>query len=226
MTRAEFIFNLPEITKGYRPATRVIEKLKNIDLLMVVGPSGVGKTSVINKLGIPIIPPDTTRDPRPEETNGRDFNFRQDFDQIVQEIQTGQFVQLVVGASGDLYATKADSYPDLGRAVLPVMANVLGIFRTLGFKSTQTVFITPPSHQEWFRRLSTHNLNQDQLDKRMKEARQSLHLSLLDNDMHFILNDDLDKAAAQIKSVLVGQIDLEREGAARSAALKISNALH
>jgi ABC-type lipoprotein export system ATPase subunit len=44
MTREEFLRSLPELVRDYRPAEDVATHIKNLDLLMVIGPSGVGKT--------------------------------------------------------------------------------------------------------------------------------------------------------------------------------------
>jgi guanylate kinase len=225
MTRDEFLNILPPLANSYKPAPHVLDKVKNVDLLMIIGPSGVGKTAIINQLGVFYVIVDTTRAPRPEEKDGKDFNFRQDYNQIVNEIKAGEFVQLVVGVSGDLYATQTAAYPDSGRAAMPVIAEAVPRFRSLGFQNTESFFITPPSYVEWMRRLSSHNLSQDHLERRYAEARRSLHLSLLDNETHFILNDDINGAVKQIKDMLQGNIDFELEGLARSIALNLSDIL-
>jgi guanylate kinase len=64
MTRDEFLKNLPEFVRNYQPASDVATHIKNLDLLMVIGPSGVGKTAVINRLNLKYIASDTTRLPR------------------------------------------------------------------------------------------------------------------------------------------------------------------
>src|SRR6266550_839801 len=111
MTSEEFRRQLPELVRNYRPAPDVLNKIKNLNLLMVIGPSGVGKTTIINRLGLRYVPSDTTRDSRLGEQEGVDFYFRKDYGQIVSELKNGQFVQAAVDSGGDLKATKASSYP-------------------------------------------------------------------------------------------------------------------
>lgn len=217
MTREDFIKILPSLAKNYRPAPASLERVKNISLLIIIGPSGVGKTSLINKLGLPYVPSDTTREPRPREKEGEDFYFLEDYDKVVTDIETGDFVQIAVGPAGDFYATRASSYPESGLAVMPIVSDVVPIFRQLGFKKTISAFIVPPSYEEWMRRMKTHPITQEQLTRRLAEAKRSLNFALTDGAVRLILNDDLDEAVQQIKQLLAGKIDEKREQLARKA---------
>jgi guanylate kinase len=223
MTRDQFNRLLPQLVKNYRPAAAVISQIKQIRLVMVIGPTGVGKSTIIGKLGLPYVPSHTTRKPRPGEVDGQDFYFLSDYGDVVKQIKAGVFVQMVAGVSGDLYATKASSYPASGMAVMPVLADVVPFFRKLGFGDTLSAFIVPPSYEEWMRRISTHGLPAEQKDKRLDEAKRSLAFALSDRQTHFILNDDLDKAVQQTKDALIGKSDEQREKQARAAAQEILN---
>jgi guanylate kinase len=218
MTRDEFSKQLPELVKNYKPATDVASHIKNLDLLMVVGPSGSGKTAIINRLHLKYIVSHTTRDLRADEKEGIDYYFRQDYDQIINEIKEGRFVQVAVDSGGDLKATRDDAYPDSGIAVMAVIASVVPGYRQLGFRKTISVFITPPSFEEWMQRLDVHELSAEQQALRLAEAARSLEFALNDKDVHLILNDDIIEAVNQVKNVLEGNIDQERENEARSIA--------
>lgn len=218
MTRAEFLKQLPELVVNYNPAQNVLTKIGNLNLLMVIGPSGVGKTSVINKLGLQYVPSDTTREPRPGEKEGQDFYFRTDYDQIISEFKNGQFVQVAVDSGGDLKATRDSSYPDSGTIVMTIVTDVVPIVRKLGFAKTTSAFITPPSYEEWMKRLKTHELKEEQLNKRLQEAKRSLSFALNDPEMHFILNDNLNEAVHRTKDLVSGQVDTTREQTARQIA--------
>ena len=124
MTREEFSAALPELVKTYQPAPDIANQIKALEVLMLVGPSGVGKTTLIQESGLAYVPSDTTRPARPGEVEGEDFYFRSDCDQIVQEIRSGKFVQIAVDPGGDLKATKASSYPRNGVIVMAVVADV------------------------------------------------------------------------------------------------------
>lgn len=225
MTREEFLTKLPELTARYKPSRDVINRIANIKLLMIIGPSGVGKTTLMNKLSMPFVPSDTTRPRRPGEVDGVDYLFHQDYAALAQDIKNGHFLQIVIGVGGDLYATRGTSYPDNGMAVMAVVAGVIPLFRQLGFKDTLSAFITPPSFSEWQRRLSTHNLAQQQLDKRISEGKRSLEFALSDSQTHLILNDEIDLAAEQLKGLITGKHDINREEKAKIAAQGLLNEL-
>jgi len=218
MTREDFTSQLPELVNSYHPASDVLEQIKGLEVLMVVGPSGVGKTTLIQGSGLAYVPSDTTRQARPGEIEAQDFYFRSDYDQIIQEMQSGRFVQVAVDSGGDLKATKATSYPQSGIVVMAVVADVLPVFRQLGFKRTVTAFITPPTYDEWMRRLLIHHLTPSEFAKRIEEAQRSIGIALNDSEMHFVLNDNIELAEKQLVGLLAGAVDREREQTAKTAA--------
>jgi guanylate kinase len=221
MTREEFQKQLPQLVSDYRPALDVVDFIGRINLLMVVGPSGVGKTTLINKLSLKHVLSDNSRPPRPGEKEGVDFYFRSDYEQVIKELKGGRFVQVAVDSGGDLKATKASSYPDEGGVVMAVMADVVPLFRNMGFAKTITAFITPPDYDEWMRRMGTHELDTDQLNKRMAEAKRSFNFALNDEQTSFILSDDIEAALKQLQDLVDGKIDQAREMSAQIASEQI-----
>lgn len=225
MTREEFLEVLPKLAEDYRPSPEVLKKIGNLTLLIVVGPTGAGKTTLIENSGFSFVPSNTTRDPRPAEKQGVDMHFTKDYDQIVSDIRSGRFVQIAVGASGDLYATKDSSYPDSGVAVMPIMADVVHIFRNLGFKNTITAFISPPSEEEWMNRIRKPGVSEQDIQDRLPEAVRSFRFALNDDQTHFILNDEIEAATKQLKELVDGRIDEAREKKARQAAHELADKL-
>jgi guanylate kinase len=221
MTREEFIKILPDLIRDYQAPPEVIDQISNIDLLMIIGATGVGKTSIIKRLGVPFVPTDTTRPIRPEEIDGSDYFFRTKYEQLITEIKNHQFVQVAIGPAGDFYGTRASVYPRVGLAVYAVVADVVPVFRQLGFSETTSAFITPPTFLEWMDRMDKHNVESDQLGLRLEEAKRSFAFALSDQECHFILNDDLDKAVYQTKMLVSGKPNLAREATARQAAEQI-----
>lgn len=98
---------------------------------------------------------------------------------------------------------------------MPVMVDVVPNFRELGFRETVSVFNTPPSNEEWMRRLSVHPLSEEQLQRRLNEARLSFTFALTDEETHPILNDDIGLATKQLRDLLEGKVDTARELKAR-----------
>lgn len=217
---------LPELVKDYRPAPEVLQKIERLTLLIIIGPSGAGKTTIINALGLPYVSSDNSRPRRPEEREGVDYFFRDDYEKLANEIRTGQFVQVAIDSGGDLKATRASSYPGSGLATMAVVADVVLIFRKLGFGRTISAFIVPPSYEEWMRRMDIHELSADQKNKRLAEARRSFIFALKDKQTHFILNDNVADAVVQIQNLVSGKGDVEREAIARRAATESLNRLN
>src|SRR5581483_6131474 len=201
MTREEFLIKMPELAANYEPSPEVLRKIGNVTLCIIVGPTGVGKSSIIDRSGFKFVPSNTTRSQRPGERDGVDMIFEKDIDQAVANIKAARYVQIATGASGDLYATIDTSYPDSGVAILPVMADVVPVFRRLGFKDTKTIFIAAPTSKEWMRRIKKPGLTEHDIQKRMPEAHRSLNFALQDPDTHFVLNDDLNTAVEDVRAV-------------------------
>ncbi len=225
MTRDEFLTALPELVHDYRASALVLAHIKNIDLLMMVGASGVGKTSIIKRLGIPYVLSDTTRPIRPWEINGLDYFFRTDYEELIDEIKDRAFVQVNIFSTGDFYGTRASAFPELGYAVYAVVADRVPEFRQLGFNDNICAFVTPSSYEAWMDMIGKSGFNRDQMNNRLEEAKRSFNFALNDHDTHFILNDDLDEAVDQTKKLLQGKINYELEDKARQAAQAIHQRL-
>lgn len=203
---------------GYHPSPAVEEHISRVTLLMLIGPSGVGKSTLIKHSGLHFVPSDTTRSARPGEKDGVDMNFRTDYDQLAADIKAGNFVQIAPFATGELYATKYTSYPNSGAAIMPVMAEAISVFRRLGFSKTISAFVVPPSHEEWMRRMSQQEMTVEQRAKRLSEAKVSFEFGLSDQETHFILCDDINESVEQVNGLLNGQPNEVVEAEARAVA--------
>lgn len=200
----------------HKPNDNVLNQLEHISLIAVVGPTGAGKSTLVRRSGLPFVIGDTTRAPRDGEIQGRDYNFRSDIGNLVQEIQDGEFVQYVVQRETEVYGTKASSYPPSGACAMSIVASALPQFRTLGFSTIIPVYIVPPNHTEWMKRISNHR--DKDLEARLMEAKESLRVALADSSYVFIVNDELESAVVLLKAVVRGSIDQTASAKARVSA--------
>lgn len=216
MDKQSAIVKLKELQPNYRPNQDVVEQLSHINLVAVVGPTGAGKSTVVHQSGLPYVVGDTTRAPREGEIQGREYNFRTDFANLCAEIERGEFVQYVVQRDTEVYGTKASSFPANGVSVMALIASSLPMFLSLGFASVRAIYIVPPNHTEWMRRIGAHR-DRD-LESRLMEAKTSLQVALDDPSYTFILNDDLELAIKTLRAVVNGNVDATESARARASA--------
>ena len=189
---------------------------------MVSSPSGGGKGSIIRRLLDVVRVPNlsysvsyTTRAPRNGEVEGREYFFvnRNSFEEMVA---AGEFLEWA-NVHGNLYGTAK-------RQVLEETANGVDIILEVDVQGAASVrkllvdsisvFILPPSYEVLRERLIARGTDSPQeLEVRLRNAPQELsQYTAFD---YVILNDRLDRAAAQLASI----IDAERARCVRQETL-------
>lgn len=217
MDKKDFIEWARKLQQSYTASEEVKSKLANVDLLAIVGPTGVGKTTLINQLKIPSVLSDVTRDLREGEKNNQNYHFREDYLDILKEIKSGEFAQFVVSDSDDFYGTHVDAYPGQGWCSMAIFATAIPDFRKLGFRKVVPVYIMPPGYVEWMRRIG--ELRAGDLNVRIAESIVSIRTALSDSDYHFVLNDNMDLALSDINAIMDGsQVDEHRARLAKESA--------
>ncbi len=203
MDKAEFIRRVREIGPSYRSNDQVVQDLRQIELIALVGPTGAGKTTLSHKLGMPAVKSDVTRVRRKDEKHSDTYIFRDDYDAMFADITAGEYVQFVVSSSDEFYGTRRKSYPTKGACVMSIYAAAMPVFKQLGFGKLTQIYIMPPGYIEWMHRIGS--LRSDDITARMEEARQSLKLALRDDSYQFVLNDNLDMAVTDVRNILKGE---------------------
>src|ERR1700753_3987534 len=123
---------LRELIATYQPKQETLDSLKDITLVALVGPTAVGKTTLIEYLvkqdpAMFRILSDVSRPPREGERQGIDYNFRTQ-DEMIEDLKKGQYIQIVLSTNGDLYGTRPASYGKTGFAVMSIWAAVVPMF--------------------------------------------------------------------------------------------------
>lgn len=179
-------------------------------ILIISAPSGGGKTTVMNRLkeiyNITPLVGCTTRQPRPNEVDGQDYNFVtvQDF---VKKIEEGYFIEYE-NIGGSYYGTPKDTlYPLIKNMVLPIdVKGAINIKHILG-NLTTTIFLYTRIEVLRQRLVDRGTESIEQIEKRMSRVELELGHS---KDFDYVINNyDLDTTIKQISFIL------ENEGYAK-----------
>jgi len=181
-------------------------------LLVVSGPSGVGKGTVIAALrGLrPALIESvscTTRPPRPNEVNGVDYHFvsRGEFERMLAQ---GELLESepVYGEHlyGTLRAPVAEALAAGRDIVLEIDYRGAAQVRERMPEDAVLVFVAPPSWEELERRLQGRRTEGPaEVHKRLGRARREI-----ENMVHYdyvVVNDDVDEAAREIEVILAAE---------------------
>lgn len=184
----------------YRPSPEVLDHVQHVDFLAVVGPTSVGKTTLMH--GAAGHEPDlhqiigtTSRGLRPGERDGADYHFPSR-DVMVERIKKGGYVEVAPEVLGDLYAIAPEDLPTEGIGMFAVVAQAMETFRALPFKRFRTIFVLPGSWEGLQAQTWERQFTPSQLALRMAEARRSVQFALEDTDRQFVINRDI-KTATQ-----------------------------
>jgi guanylate kinase len=211
--------------QDYQASPQALDHLKDVDFVAVVGPTAVGKTTLIKAAvasdpRMHMLVAGTSRLPRPGEKDGVDFHYGTP--QAMQaRAEKGGYVTLILGVSGDFYTTAPEDYPPGKIILLATLSSAVNGFRKLPYKNFRTIFILPPSYEIWQQRLHQHDFDEQQLQRRLQEAATSLEFGLQDSATQFVTNDELAAATKDFLQLAQGHPATESQATARELATKL-----
>ncbi len=180
-------------------------------LVVLVGPSAVGKSTVVHRLRQEI--PDlyfsvsmTTRAPRPGEVDGEDYHFVSP-EEFQRRIDAGDMMEWAEIHGGlqrsGTPAEPIDAALSLGRPVL-VEVDIVGARSIVSVRpDAETVFLAPPSWEELVTRLTGRGTESPEvIERRLQTARTELDAA--SEFQHIVVNDDIDEAVAELRAILQG----------------------
>jgi guanylate kinase len=177
-------------------------------MLVLSSPSGAGKTTLSRKLlqsdpGIVISVSATTRARRPNEVDGRDYSF----------VTPEKFAAMVKADEFFEHANVFEHrYGTPKKPVTDALAGGRDVLFDIDWQGTQqlkeraredlvSVFVLPPSHDELERRLKTRAQDSDDIVAR-RMAKAASEISHWPEYDYVVLNRDIERALAQVKSIL------------------------
>ena len=186
--------------------------MKEGKLIVVSGPSGVGKDTVVSEY-LKLHPEDglsismTSREMRPNEIDGVNYYFKTK-EEFEEEIKKGNLLEYA-SYNGNYYGTpKSEIESRLKNGI-----NVILVIEVVGAKNVKDmmddkctlIFIMPPSMDELKNRLINRGTDSmDSIEGRLDIARREIELSHIYD--YKIINDDLSKAVNELESIIKNNI--------------------
>ncbi len=179
-------------------------------LYIVSGPSGAGKSTVLRRLletcplPLQLAVSATTRPPRPGEQDGVDYFFLSPAE-FQRRREAGEFLETKeVFGQGDWYGTlwsEVTSGWEAGKGVI-LEIDVQGAMTVLeGVPDAVTIFVHPGTLEELERRLRSRGAESEEaIARRLEAARRELEY--LPQYRYEVINDDVDRAAAEICDIM------------------------
>ncbi|KAH9258044.1 guanylate kinase [Batrachochytrium salamandrivorans] len=177
--------------------------------LVIVGPSGVGKGTLIGMLmkefgaeNLGFSVSHTTRKPRPGEEHGVHYNFAS-YEEIKIQVGNGEFLEHAE-VHGNIYGTSFHAVSTVQQSgkicILDIDVQGMQAIKKTDL-SPKTLFICPPSHEELEQRLRSRGTEKEEaILKRLATAHDEMHILNAEGAVDFkIVNDDLDSAYANLR---------------------------
>ena len=185
-------------------------------LVVVSGPSGAGKGSVLNMLrqlnpNVRFSVSATTRLPREGETDGLNYFFKttDEFEKMIKENKLVEWVRYC----GNYYGTPIKQILDNKRLGYDVILEIevegaLNIKRK--FPDSVLIFLLPPSFEELKKRIEGRGTEKPEvIAQRLEKARNEL--LFVDKYDYVLVNDSLQEAVEDINSILRAEkLDITR----------------
>ena len=185
-----------------------VKKKEKGQLIVLSGPSGVGKSTVIAELfgqreNIYFSVSYTTRQPRPGEQDGVNYNFvdRAEFERMIADNELLEYAEYVDNYYGTSLKAINDRLDEGTDVLLDIEVQGAAKVREC-CPEALFIFIIPPSFEELSRRLHGRNTDsEDVIQGRLEKARSEF--KDIPKYDYLVINDKVANAVHEIESILV-----------------------
>jgi guanylate kinase len=182
-------------------------------VFVITGPSGVGKGTLIELLleripELELSVSATTREPRPGEVDGRDYHFLTP-EEFERRVEAGDFLEHAT-YSGHRYGTLREEVERRlaeGRSVV-LEIEVQGARQVrAAMPDAVQIFIAPPDPAVLRERLEGRGTDSAKaIEERLRTAKEEL--AAREEFPHVIVNDEVQKSAAELESLVRHELSL------------------
>jgi guanylate kinase len=183
-------------------------KSANGPVIVVTGTSGAGKGTIERILlerfpELELAVSATTRERRPNEVDGQHYWFLSDeeFDRRLAEKGFLEYVTFPWGQRSGTLRSEIDRIRAAGRVPLLDLETDGALYVQKKVPGAVTIFVTAPTFEELERRLRARATESaGEIGERLELAREQLELA--DEFDHLIVNDDLERAAGEVETIV------------------------
>ena len=186
--------------------------IKDGMIVVLSSPSGAGKTTLVNKISLEnnfqISVSHTTRPPRTNEINGKDYFFvnKEKFEVLIKKDEFLEYAKVF-----------ENYYGSSKQAVIKNLDNGKNVIFDIDWQGSEqikkkklnykliTFFILPPSRKVLFERLSNRDMKDKNIVERMKQFDQDI-LRWKNYDF-VVINNELEKCYYEITNLLKSSIN-------------------
>ena len=180
-------------------------------LIIFSAPSGAGKTTIVKHLlqkgfDLEFSISATSRDPRPNEINGKDYYFLST-EEFIRKVQNDEFLEWEEVYKGIRYGTLKSEVERIRNKGKNVIFDVdvvggLNIKKYYGDEAL-AVFVQPPSVEELRKRLTSRSTETEEKIA-MRVAKAEHELTFASQFDVVIVNDELEKAFVEAENLVSG----------------------
>ena len=178
-------------------------------LIIISAPSGAGKTTLCHRLlqdfpGLLIHSiSSTTRPPRKNELNGREYNFlsKEEFEKKIEKNEFAEWAQVHGHHYGTTKENISHAFKEGKSVLLDIDVQGAESLRRAFPNQNYSIFIAPPNLTELENRLTKRATDsQDVIKKRIQNAKSEMNR--INEFDEIIINDDLDSAYNKLKKII------------------------
>lgn len=178
-------------------------------LIVLVGPSGVGKSTIsrrlAERLNVSYTVSVTTRPRQPGDENAKTYE-HVDKSEFFRRLDNDEYLEYAQ-VYGDYYATPkrpALDHLDAGRDVLLEIDFQGAMQVRYHYPDALLIFVLPPDEQTLLQRLTDRGRDSaDDIQKRFRQAKREIHMAKGSRAFDYmVINDDLDRAVEEIARII------------------------
>lgn len=187
-----------------------MENSKRGLLIVISGPAGVGKGTIcksyLKKYSDTFFSVSTTtRNPRPGETDGVEYNFttKENFESMIKDGDLLEHVEVF----GNYYGTSKTWVENMikqGNDVI-LEIEIVGANKVKQiYSEALLLFVMPPSEKELEKRIRGRQTEEEQeILQRLERSEEEINMMFKYD--YFIVNDDVENAANQVRNIILAE---------------------